>query len=431
MSRIQVNITAKVNTASIRRETIEGREHWVIPSYTLPFNVVMNDVMYPREEILRTYASLDSTLAPLGHPMKNGEFISAFSPEGINIGHIGAWNRNAKISGNRVYLEKWLDIEVAKRTDKGRELLERLEAIEGGEDVPPIHTSVAAFIDALPAEEGAGYSSIAKIYNFDHDAILLSEVGAATPEQGVGLMVNADEARPIAANRGALAGLTFRDRERLLDAAARERFVKAEGDYAWVVDFTDTQAVLLRNANDSTLYEYEIKDGKVVFGDAGKPVERQESWVEKIPALNALKNFFTNQQARPATTKEGDMPLTNEEKAEIIAANQTAVKDLLAPLTQSLLANTEAIAAIAAVQKADREALAANAKAAEDGIRKEVAAVHGDMVANALTGEALKDLHSKLPKAPNVANTGNGQQTETGLNVTDFGAHFGDTKEKA
>ncbi len=31
----------------------------------------------------------------------------------------------------------------------------------------------------------------------DHDAILLHEVGAATPEQGVGLMVNADLARPL------------------------------------------------------------------------------------------------------------------------------------------------------------------------------------------------------------------------------------------
>jgi hypothetical protein len=39
---MQVNITTKVNSQSIRRETYNGREHLVLPSYTLPANVVMN-----------------------------------------------------------------------------------------------------------------------------------------------------------------------------------------------------------------------------------------------------------------------------------------------------------------------------------------------------------------------------------------------------
>ncbi|STQ13560.1 gp7 [Enterobacter cloacae] len=63
------------------------------------------------------------------------------------------------------------------------ELLERVAAIERGDDVPPIHTSVAAFLDQLEPNEqqrATGAEWVAKIHSMDHDAILLHEVGAAT-----------------------------------------------------------------------------------------------------------------------------------------------------------------------------------------------------------------------------------------------------------
>ena len=104
-------------------------------------------------------------------------------------------------------MEKWLDIKVARRHPDGAHLIERLEALEKGEDVPPIHTSIAVFLEQQDPPAGAeGYDWVAKIHSVDHDAILLDEVGAATPEQGVGLMVNADKAVPLQGNAGALAG---------------------------------------------------------------------------------------------------------------------------------------------------------------------------------------------------------------------------------
>jgi hypothetical protein len=65
---------------------------------------------------------------------------------------------------------------------------------------------------------------LADIHGMDHDAILLHEVGAATPEQGVGLMVNADLAQPLKANSGALVGESYREREQRLDRAAKAKF---------------------------------------------------------------------------------------------------------------------------------------------------------------------------------------------------------------
>lgn len=64
--KVQVNVTTKVNSQAIRRESYNGREHLVLPSYTLPANVVMNDGLYTASEIDAHYQGLEGTLAPPG-----------------------------------------------------------------------------------------------------------------------------------------------------------------------------------------------------------------------------------------------------------------------------------------------------------------------------------------------------------------------------
>lgn len=63
---MQVNITTQVNSQSIRRETYNGREHLVLPSYTLPANVVMNGGLYTQEQIDAHYKGLEGTWHRLG-----------------------------------------------------------------------------------------------------------------------------------------------------------------------------------------------------------------------------------------------------------------------------------------------------------------------------------------------------------------------------
>ncbi|MGN8077350.1 hypothetical protein ACTJK1_23245 [Enterobacter sp. 22104] len=410
---MQVNVTSKVNSKAIRREQHNGREHWVVPSYTLPANVVMNGGLYPASEIDQHYSGLEGTLAPLGHPQVNGQFVSAFSPEGLNVGYVGAWNKNVKKSGNRVYVEKWIDTEVAKRTDDGKRLLERLEALEKGEDVPPIHTSVAVFLEELEAndeQKAQGASWVAKIHAMDHDAILLDEVGAATPEQGVGMMVNADLATPLKANSGALVGETYRERERRLEKAAKDKFAPGEKEYAWVADFTDSQAVIILNNGEPKVYGYKSEGGKIVFDESGTAVARQESWV--TIAANKFKSLFTPQDnPAPNHKTEGDMPLTTEDTellrkivGEAIAANNDAT---IKPLSES-------IAAIQTNQQQLAETLTANSRAEEKTKREAVAKVHGEIVANALSGEALDAMFKTIGESAPLGTNSAQQQKETG-----------------
>lgn len=418
---MQVNITTKVNSQSIRRETYNGREHLVLPSYTLPANVVMNGGLYTQEQIDAHYKGLEGTLAPLGHPQVNGQFVSAFSPEGINAGHIGAWNRNVKKSGNRIYLEKWVDVARAGESEGGKELLERVAAIERGEDVPPIHTSVAAFLDQLEPNDqqrATGVEWVADIHSMDHDAILLHEVGAATPEQGVGLMVNADLAQPLKANSGALIGESYREREQRLERAAKARFAPGQNEYAWIADFTDSQAVVIRNGGNAEVFGYKSEGGVITFDDTGTAVARQESWVTVV--ANKFKSLFTPQEKpAPNHQTEGDMPLTTEEKQELISE---IGKGLAANFAEALNPIKEAITGLQANHKELSDTLTANSRAEEKTKREAVSKVHGEIVANALSGDALDAMFKSLGEAAPLGANNAQQQKETGAPAAE--AHF-------
>lgn len=111
--QVRVNIRTLANTAAIRREKRNGRDVIIVPSATMPDDVVMNDILYPAAEIAKSFKSLERTPAPLGHPTINGAFVSARDPESINLGWIGAWNENVRQEDGRVLLDKVIDVEVA------------------------------------------------------------------------------------------------------------------------------------------------------------------------------------------------------------------------------------------------------------------------------------------------------------------------------
>ncbi|MBI0676978.1 hypothetical protein HCH73_08010 [Citrobacter koseri] len=410
-SQIQVN--TKVNSQSIRRETYNGREHVVIPSYTLPANVIMNREFYPEAEIAANYQSMEGTIAPLGHPTVDGHHVSAFSPEGLCTGFIGAWNRNVSLKGNRVYSEKWVDVERAMESPGGQRLMGRIAALESGESSEPIWSSVAVYREQIPAPEELkrqGADWVVKIHSIDHDAILLDEPPAAGPEKGVGLMVNADQAISLQPNSGALIGESYRERESRLDRAVRDKFASGPEEYAWVADFTDTQVVIVRNGGKAEVYGYSSDGGKIKFDESGTAVARQESWV--TIAANKFKSLFTPQDnPAPNHKTEGDMPLTTEDTellrkivGEAIAANNDAT---IKPLSES-------IAAIQTNQQQLAETLTANSRAEEKTKREAVAKVHGEIVANALSGEALDAMFKTIGESAPLAGNSAQQQKETG-----------------
>lgn len=198
MKRKRAFLQCKTNLTrdAVRRMNVDGVEHIVVSSFTLPDDVVMNGGLYPADEIGNSYQSLERTLAPLGHPHDNGEFLPASDPVAINNFYVGAYNVNVTRENGRVHIEKHINVAEAQKTDRGKRLLDRINELETSEDPRPIHTSVGVFLEVEQTESpktnaaGDEYTWVARNMHFDHDAILLDEVGAATPEKGVGMAVN-------------------------------------------------------------------------------------------------------------------------------------------------------------------------------------------------------------------------------------------------
>lgn len=211
MTQTRVNIKTAVNASMIRRERRAGRDVIIVPSATLPDDVVMNRIRYPAAEIEKSYLGLNGTPAPLGHPNIDGAFVSASDPQGMVRGFIGAWNENARREHGRVFLDKVIDVEYARQLEGGRMVL---DAIEKGE---PIHTSTGLYAVMVNQGGGDDVDMDATDIVFDHDAILIGEVGAATPAQGVGMLVNA---KTRAGEAVSVINSTFEDQaERELDWA--------------------------------------------------------------------------------------------------------------------------------------------------------------------------------------------------------------------
>ncbi len=429
MSKELIQVNTKLTANTIRRETYNGREHIVVPSYTLPFNIVMNREYYPEAEIIANYQSLEGTLAPLGHPTVDGKFVSAFSPEGLNTGFCGAWNRNVELRGNRVYVEKWVDVETASHSEQGRELLSRLEALEKGESKDPIWSSVAVYRQRMPATEdmkAQGADHVVKIMSIDHDAILLHEPPAASPEQGVGLMVNTDQAKPLMSV--AMKENSYRTLEKQLTDAARDLFPDA--DYVYVVDFTDKEVTIATNAESAQVCAYEKQADKIILNNGELATnEESKSWFAQF--AEHLSNLFSlNEKIKANKSEDDPMPLTKEERAELVkeinedlAANiANAVAEALKPVQASveeLQTNQEELQTN---QKAIKEEIAANANKEVAEKRAAVAKVHGEIVANALSGEALEAMFKSLGKAtPLAANTASEDKKGE---VPDFNTYF-------
>ena len=404
---IRVNLQAVVNKADIRREEWNGREYIVIPSYSLPANVVMNNILYPAEEIDRSYQTLEDTPAPLGHPMLDGEYISARHPVAINDYHVGASNRNVEKRGNRIYLEKWLSPEVASRTEDGRKLL---SAIAAGE---PIHTSTGVFMRQVPARDNEdGYEWVAADMVFDHDAILLGEIGAATPEQGVGMMVNTHQARMLTANLGEriLDRENSAWRDNVISEALRKRFGRPD---SWVcLSAYDDRRVIYSTPEGSFYIDYLILDGRARLEGEPMPAESETAYFARNSIFANLWQFMRNAlSSEPVTPTEPseDQDMTPEELKAVL--DEQAEK-----MTQAVNAAVSPVAE--RLQKLETE-LAANSEQALAG-KREAAAVALGVEAETLSGMTANQLDAVIAKATPAAPLLHGMPTVNREALADY-----------
>ena len=197
MKRNRVNVLTVVNSASnITTDTIDGKPHIVVRGITpVVDDIVMNRKLYPAAEIEKAYNTLERNPMPLGHPKVDGKHVSARDVRAVNNYHVGAWLQNVNHKDGKVSGDMYVDRQYAESSDKGKRLINRLDEMVAGTNTEAIHISTGLLYSGIAANgesKGKKYNEIATNMMFDHVAVLLDEPGAGTPDEGVGIFVNAE-----------------------------------------------------------------------------------------------------------------------------------------------------------------------------------------------------------------------------------------------
>lgn len=359
LKQVRVNFTVNVDSKAIRRERRNGRDVIIVPSATLPDNIVMNGILYPAEEIEKSFATLERTLAPLGHPVVNGKLVSANDPEALNAHYFGAWNENVRRKDGRVFIDKVIDVEVANSNERGKRVI---AAIESGK---PIHTSTGLLTELEPVDH-ADYRFIARNMAFDHDAVLLDEPGAATPEQGVGMLVNSGETIEVInsvfeedADREMGWGLeqVLRAAEKKQRASLMERVQTAVLSVLEGAGLGTKPAVANKEADMISQEKFDALSSKVeALAETVSPEKISEAIATAVS--NALKPVLDAQEAAAAAQKAKE----EAEKAELV---QKVVNAKLLPEDTAKELTLNALRALAPKAQDKPKAFALNA--AESG----------------------------------------------------------------
>ncbi len=104
--------------------------------------------------------------------------------------------QNVSHTDGRVTGDMYVDRRYAESSEKGKRLINRLDEMAAGINSEPIHISTGLLYSGIAANgesKGKKYNEIATQMMFDHVAVLLDELGAGTPDEGVGIFVNSDD----------------------------------------------------------------------------------------------------------------------------------------------------------------------------------------------------------------------------------------------
>lgn len=404
-NKLQVNVLTTINSASnISEQIIDGDPHYVIKNVVpVVDDVVMNNGLYPGEEIRKSYHGLDGKPAPYNHPMIDGKYVSASMTRAANQFSVGAWIENSSHDGSKALVDLKVNKVIAERSEKGQELLGRIGALmNSAEDAEPIHVSTGLLLNRETAEgtsKGKKYSWIARNMEWDHLAILPPGVpGAGTPEDGVGIFAtNGEQIERITVN---LEDSTVPDEsankinyKSWLHKAIN--YITNKSDLSFENISEQIRQILKAEVGEDVWpYIVAVYNDRVGFEIKGQIFQQfyiVEDDVVKLVGERVKAVYKT--ELEPVKSTEGEISMTNEEL-------QAAFAEALKPVQESLTAVNQKLTDIEAENVKLKEQLQANTEQEETAMRAAIIAELKlpESAVNALKGEALRETYALTSK---------------------------------
>lgn len=414
MKKTRINVLTTVNADKIKiaRSEIEGEKYVAIKNVLwMADNSVLNGGLYSAAENEKGYASMDGRVMPFGHPMVNGQYVAISNLDSANVAvalgkHYGGVHaQNVRKERSSYFADVMINERVANSHDDGKLLLEwaaNAESYNSGKGEKPsnIHMSTGLMTNRIQANgevNGEKYTWSANDQQYDHLAILFHERGAGG--DAVSIAVNCESVinSELIINDDEALSHSYGEKLSLLVAAVSERFGSPDA-YAYVEDFDD-EGLVFATPQGQYRISYHMEDGNPILTGEKKEVTRKteyivknSGWFERLKHMLNYSSKITEQPVQVNSSKEPQDMNPDEVKAALDALKlemNSAFTESLASLKAD---HAKEIGAI-------NTKLTANADAEMADKRAVVAKVHGEVVANGLSGEALDAMHAACHKA--------------------------------
>lgn len=400
-NKLQVNVLTTINSASnISRQIIDGDSHIVVRGVVpVVDDIVMNGILYPGDEIRKSYQGLNGKPAPYDHPQVDGKYVSANEVRAVNQYHVGAWIENASHDGSKPLVDLKVNERIASTSDKGRELISRIDDLMTNVEAEPLDVSTGLLLnkkDGAGNSKGKAYKHIASNMEWDHLAILPPGTpGAGRPADGVGLFAaNGQEIERMTVNLN-------ESQEPDRSANKMSFFKKATNFLTNKLSFdgiTEQIRGILKAenpGNDMWPYIVAVYDDRFGFELDGQVYMQPYMVMEDMVQ-------FVGERVKAVYKTELEPVETNSEETGMNAEEMKALlADALKPVQEQLTATNAKLEAVEAQNAELQSQLTANSKKEESEMRAAITAElkWPDSVVNSLQGDALRDAFAQTTKA--------------------------------
>lgn len=271
-----------------RHKHSDGKEYLIVPTVAIVDGMVMNGLLYTAEEMARYIEVWNGKPLTLGHPADAaGNAISANSPD-QHARSIGFFY-NAKFEGGKLKGEWWIDI--ARCAKLGGDAMAVVNSLEAGKT---LEQSTGLYTDVEPAagnSDGRDYVGIARNIRPDHVAILLSDTGACSINDGCGSpRTNSQEGEAMDRFIYTInLKLSLDEQLNQVYEAFYNRFERPDGEMMMRPRQVYDDAVIAANDDGLWSYPYTRNDDGIEFGE---PIEVEMMYTEKGTGKPVNNNLF-------------------------------------------------------------------------------------------------------------------------------------------
>lgn len=327
-----------INADTLKLKVLNGRSYMVGPT-VMAKECVMNGLLYPKDELKRAAGGWNGRPVTVGHPKRDGNFVSANSPDVLEETQIGfIFDTSMRTDDGGMQAEVWLDVTKIDKFEPVR------DAVQNGE---MLEVSTGLFLDRVEKEgtfNGVKYKGVATNHLPDHLALLPSDVGACSIKDGAGFpRVN----QMFTGNE-----VVMQERVRIL----RNKLAETHKEGFYIVDCFDKNFVYGTYLDQKLFardYDLNTETGALTVGEAVEVFQK----VEYPPITSLGANKMADTKTPEQLAAEAAEVAANAAKVAKEAEEAQAAKDAEA-------------AANAAKAKADADA--AEAAKAKPSVNAEV-----------------------------------------------------------